>query len=1300
MDPETPDELKPENDIDSRITASFDPETRARQNSLRDYEKSAAGSQAVNDIGTGDIQSREQNGGWKTTVDPTTRSSKKQGFMGRLQGAGRKKSTWAIGGVVIGGGGGILLLFTLLLPLKLIGLVSNITDAASRIPSYAVEQRTDYLMKRTMSTWLIRKGAGDTLDDAATNAVFCKGGSITCSFTWTRINKYFEDRYNLSDFGTGENGAKRVTLTPKNRDGFGANARAWTLDIEADLSETGISNTIKNIESNAEAKRFLNSVIDREMKTNSVITRYIARKALMKKYGVTTWRAFEKTSNNIAELKSTLKSSLIRNTVGKISPNAATYIGCLSGDQATCSKIKDLYESKITNLEKLAGETDEAFATRQAERSKALQKAANEAIGIVVPEEGVVAKLISKQLVTKLGAGVAIAGIIDTIAGAVESTGDGSLDTITHSIRSAAYVGYAFGDESGIVPNVERIKAGEEVDPNLMEVIAEQFENVEESPIFQAETGLMKNNATEGGYERTCDEDGKQKKVILTGTFVCPERQVVPNMSKITKLANMKGLREVAIAWNSTVGRLFDWAGDIVNFVMEHIGANYIISTVFGGVFTDFAEWVVGLFFDVPTLGDEATGDQNYDALSAGMWISQNGMMENGVEGGELYGGGGRLLSDSDIVAIQSAQRTKELEQFNSQSYLARMFNTDNSKSFASRFLAQLPVTSFTGSAGILTLPSTAIANFPTALLSPAKADAGPLNPHDMPLYGYAPGETVLTADPLTYTDEYCKDSADKRLKSYDKDASERYSIKVYTVADPCALERMAVGNLLYDMGVTDDTHSFKELSNSINCGPFGGSTGGSVGTKMSETEFKQLFSTYGLPDPQASTSPDLIQYGEPVMGYNDLLKQLKENPKAGWAAQALLNGEKKWKTSGGQVKEYLNTTWIWFENGQSAWPDPYEMNCVNNTNYRAAQYCSSTNFQAAGYQPGDARGKFKDVFDKMYKESELSSIMQAVIKNSTNASKDIWNYNDASNSGESSYFSDLSGVSFANLWPTKDFGDERAQIQSLILGKDPNMAAALNSFAVSDDDVLAHLGTGEGCGPGWGSYICKPARQQMANMMMALYMFDGLGPAAGANCASSGTGAFGGGAGISAVWGGQGEKDLSYGFDYGPAAGPWYLYSQAYGMSGFTHTGTDIPNDPYSPVYSPVEGIVVCEKNGVGEGIPGAGCAGAGDYSGMFAFGTNACQIGYDSTKGNGAGTVMIKITKNGQETGEALRLGHLAESLVKLGDKIQPHQQIGTVGCMNGWHTHVEYFIPDSTTSSGLRLVDPVKYLGGSTS
>ena len=58
----------------------------------------------------------------------------------------------------------------------------------------------------------------------------------------------------------------------------------------------------------------------------------------------------------------------------------------------------------------------------------------------------------------------------------------------------------------------------------------------------------------------------------------------------------------------------------------------------------------------------------------------------------------------------------------------------------------------------------------------------------------------------------------------------------------------------------------------------------------------------------------------------------------------------------------------------------------------------------------------------------------------------------------------------------------------------------------------------------------------------------------------------------------------------------------------------------------------------------------------------------------------------------GDILILGHTSTSLVSEGDTVKAGQQVGTVGGMNGYHTHVEVRVKQP--SGEWHMVDPVKY------
>src|SRR5690606_24500592 len=96
-----------------------------------------------------------------------------------------------------------------------------------------------------------------------------------------------------------------------------------------------------------------------------------------------------------------------------------------------------------------------------------------------------------------------------------------------------------------------------------------------------------------------------------------------------------------------------------------------------------------------------------------------------------------------------------------------------------------------------------------------------------------------------------------------------------------------------FDRALNNDLDE-SPIEGDLDCGPFGGNSGGAIGSKISQSELEQQITASGLPTP-TTDAPGMTQYGAPVEGYEQLLQQLQDNPDAAWAAQQLLNGEKQW---------------------------------------------------------------------------------------------------------------------------------------------------------------------------------------------------------------------------------------------------------------------------------------------------------------------------------------------------------------------------------------------------------------------
>lgn len=182
----------------------------------------------------------------------------------------------------------------------------------------------------------------------------------------------------------------------------------------------------------------------------------------------------------------------------------------------------------------------------------------------------------------------------------------------------------------------------------------------------------------------------------------------------------------------------------------------------------------------------------------------------------------------------------------------------------------------------------------------------------------------------------------------------------------------------------------------------------------------------------------------------------------------------------------------------------------------------------------------------------------------------------------------------------------------------------------------------------------------------------------AGSPVAGGAAGGSVGGA-IATIWGGSGTKNLSYGFGAANGSGipGLYNYAASYGLSGDRHPAVDIGGNIGDPTYSATSGTVVCACSGNGTAADGGGCGAYGDYM------------------GRGCGRIEVKL-----DNGHTIIYGHMSTATVKVGQRVTAGQQIGTVGGMNGAHVHLEYRIPDRSTATGWRVVDPVAYLGGAAS
>lgn len=186
---------------------------------------------------------------------------------------------------------------------------------------------------------------------------------------------------------------------------------------------------------------------------------------------------------------------------------------------------------------------------------------------------------------------------------------------------------------------------------------------------------------------------------------------------------------------------------------------------------------------------------------------------------------------------------------------------------------------------------------------------------------------------------------------------------------------------------------------------------------------------------------------------------------------------------------------------------------------------------------------------------------------------------------------------------------------------------------------------------------------QQLADEFYAIY--DGI--KSGRQQAAPGNP--GGGTGFSSIWGGgnapisQEFGVVSPGVDQGI-----YTYGQQFGMEG-GHTGLDIGVKRGTQLYLPT-------------GFGGTVIEHAPGYYRDEDYG--------DDGQSYERGELRIRL-----DNGWELILGHNSRNLVHPGDRVTAGQALALSGSAAGDHVHIELRIPDSSTPSGWRIVDPRQYL-----
>lgn len=771
---------------------------------------------------------------------PIRREERKKGFGGRFLGRNR---ALVYGGLGLSTGTLLIIAFLgALLPLKLDALISNMTAAASKVPRYAVEQRTEYLVTRALATRMLMLHNGVT-SEVDGKLAFCGNGSVSvaCSLFTTYTANVFEKQmdFNLSKTSKGVT----LTVNPKGRQYLGGPATSWNIDLTRDGNwgniNDNITRTVRKIESHKDMRLYLRNTIDKKLGHKTIITRYLARKILMKKYGVRHWRAFETTrekwDKKILNTKMAIKVGLYENTVLKLSPRYGVWMSCFMDNKGV-----DACETLLKRTQAQVGtppaeppnpdspEYDDYL--RQKKQYDALQKIEKKVAGEVGED---VVTLASKRFVgfftTKLLPALGVLDLVNMVMNVAKSVDDGVLTIVSNDMVAQAATGIAYGAAStsptsgtGVLVNYEKMKAGDFTDTTGGEVVGVMSDllDCEGSPLCAQQNGFLNISSIHSpvsaasGYQVECSTNGEKQTVILEpGELVCYNQRFNRDFTKDLRneiwFQALMGFKD--IWFGSGFGVIFNTINDLIGAavgaamdLLNQEPLKSFISNTFGALAEYFApaiKYMSDLAFNPPYYGDDAPKGGNFNGVSTAKYLSENDLMVEGIgEDGEVWGGGGRYMSPEEVDRIAVYQDRKEEEYRNSLPWYARLFDVKVKGSLTQLALLQAPNT-----------PEKAI-NFPSSMFAsvmrssiinaqPTNNQGVTNNPFNLHVHSYSLNDPVLTADPSVYTKGKCEELKQARLGSYTHHPEDpvgktgtRLPTKVYAVADPCALEKMSVG--------------------------------------------------------------------------------------------------------------------------------------------------------------------------------------------------------------------------------------------------------------------------------------------------------------------------------------------------------------------------------------------------------------------------------------------------------------------------------------------------------------------------
>jgi hypothetical protein len=759
-------------------------------------------------------------------------------------------------GIGAGVGGGLvgiaLMIFFMLIPLKIEHIVQNLENRFFATSEDAVSRESAKMFTRYMTKYVLpqyRGKCGSTIDRNCSVKINGKGPVSNLYRTWAnaKLENDLAKNYGIEFKFDSHSGHWHMKAPGTNSGGDDIGADGKGLDTDFERSNR------------SEMRAAVKDAFQHETRWKKVMYRYKVGRLLEEKYGLKRCIIFCGTRDKLADKKdaklNAAKLKLVQRVITPRTESLGPILECLiagcnptkvspiPAEDGTTGELAGSPENHETDtqIREIDQQLSQRFATETLESmTNAVDRIREKGPARWLLETVLTKAGLSDMLAKQLSSAVPIVGWAERIATLIHFARHAgpALQKLSYIANAGAavqlymmYRTYADEIHTGHVDATEVGSLTDSLSPGNRGTPGDPqvggTAGAENTPLYKnlidhengKQSVALLNNLLPGkaeaatGGSNSPDYICQNGKPVPTGQLACSEEA----------FGSVQGLGSAALSASQFL------AEPVVSSVSSVADTIYNASNGVYGVIGDVAGWVIHnvppfnlaadgataatsflldklqpFFMDVLNkliknpFSDNMSGGRTFDLMAAGADVAGNDYAHTVL--------GGQKLNPQQVADIVNQQQDLAQQEFNHQSFFARMFDTSSDYSLVTKIAMSIPIGTQAqaqrGLANILN-PLEALGHGFASLFSGkvlAAATAQP-DPFGIVQYGYTSDDLNNIGDPETYWEQHCSDNASNaymKTNDWNKAAAKTIDpntgMPVNTKTNPCLLLKATVG--------------------------------------------------------------------------------------------------------------------------------------------------------------------------------------------------------------------------------------------------------------------------------------------------------------------------------------------------------------------------------------------------------------------------------------------------------------------------------------------------------------------------